>query len=147
MNLSETPPFFTIRRELIRVNCPECNRVLSDGAKFCAYCGCAVTEPQPESDLFSGLRSKVKVLGDRTTSAVSQRTKGMITQERASEAVRSMLKIVTHVAQDVRRDLPPEMVKAIDLEAEISFIAFSIGVSVDLEQLSLAKHEKAVDTR
>jgi len=106
-----------------------------------------VTEPQPESDLFSGLRSKVKVLGDRTTSAVSQRTKGMITQERASEAVRSMLKIVTHVAQDVRRDLPPEMVKAIDLEAEISFIAFSIGVSVDLEQLSLAKHEKAVDTR
>jgi hypothetical protein len=76
---------------------------------------------------------------------VSQRAKGIITQERASEAVRSMLKIVTHVAQDVRRDLPPDMVKAIDLEAEISFIAFSIGVTVDLEQLSLAKQQKTAD--
>ncbi len=132
--------------EVIRLNCPRCNRVLIDGAKFCAYCGCAVTAPQSESGLFGGLRSKVKVLGDRTTSAVSQRTKGIITQERASEAVRNMLKIVTHVAQDVRRELPPEMVKAIDLEAEISFIAFSIGVSVDLEQLALTKDKKAANT-
>jgi hypothetical protein len=70
----------------------------------------------------------------------------MVTQERASEAVRNMLKIVTHVAQDVRRELPPDMVKAIDLEAEVSFIAFSIGVTVDLEQLSLAKQDKAAST-
>ena len=70
----------------------------------------------------------------------------MVTQERASEAVRNMLKIVTHVAQDVRRELPPDMVKAIDLEAEVSFIAFSIGVTVDLEQLSLAKQEKTANT-
>lgn len=119
---------------------------LSDGAKFCAYCGFALTSPQSDSRLFGGLRSKVKVLGDRTTTAVSQRTKNIITQERASEAVRNMLKIVTHVAQDVRRELPPDMVKAIDLEAEISFIAFSIGVSVDLEQLSLTKQEKTADT-
>jgi len=77
---------------------------------------------------------------------VTQRAKGMVTQERASEAVRNMLKIVTHVAQDVRRELPPDMVKAIDLEAEVSFIAFSIGVTVDLEQLSLAKQDKATGT-
>jgi sugar-specific transcriptional regulator TrmB len=70
----------------------------------------------------------------------------MVTHERASEAVRNMLKIVTHVAQDVRRELPPDMVKAIDLEAEVSFIAFSIGVTVDLEQLSLAKQEKTANT-
>jgi hypothetical protein len=57
-----------------------------------------------------------------------------------------MLKIVTHVAQDVRRELPPDMVKAIDLEAEVSFIAFSIGVTVDLEQLSIAKQDKAAST-
>ncbi|MCW4040386.1 MAG: hypothetical protein NWE83_06510 [Candidatus Bathyarchaeota archaeon] len=88
----------------------------------------------------------MKVLGDKTTSAVTQRAKGMVTQERASEAVRNMLKIVTHVAQDVRRELPPDMVKAIDLEAEVSFIAFSIGVTVDLEQLSLAKEEKTANT-
>jgi hypothetical protein len=50
------------------------------------------------------------------------------------------------VAQDVRRELPPDMVKAIDLEAEVSFIAFSIGVTVDLEQLSLAKQDKATGT-
>ena len=132
--------------ELISLNCPKCSRDLSKGAKFCAYCGCVLTSSQNENRLFGGLRSKVKVLGDRTTSAMSQRTKNIITQERASEAVRNMLKIVTHVAQDVRRELPPDMVKAIDLEAEISFIAFSIGVSVDLEQLSIAKQEKTADT-
>ena len=128
------------------MNCPKCSMDLSDGAQFCAYCGCALTSPQNDSRLFGGLRSKVKVLGDRTTTAMSQRTKNIITQERASEAVRNMLKIVTHVAQDVRRELPPDMVKAIDLEAEISFIAFSIGVTVDLEQLSLAKQGKTADT-
>ncbi len=120
--------------------------VLSDGAKFCASCGYALQSAQPDSGLLGGFRSKVKVLGDRTTSAVTQRAKGMVTQERASEAVRNMLKIVTHVAQDVRRELPPDMVKAIDLEAEVSFIAFSIGVTVDLEQLSLAKQEKTANT-
>jgi len=119
---------------------------LSDGVKFCASCGYAVQSAQPASGLLGGFRSKVKVLGDRTTSAVTQRAKGMVTQERASEAVRNMLKIVTHVAQDVRRELPPDMVKAIDLEAEVSFIAFSIGVTVDLEQLSLAKQDKAAST-
>ncbi len=128
------------------MNCPKCGMALSDGVKFCAFCGYAVRSAQPASSLLGGFRSKVKVLGDRTTSAVTQRAKGMVTQERASEAVRNMLKIVTHVAQDVRRELPPDMVKAIDLEAEVSFIAFSIGVTVDLEQLSLAKQDKAAST-
>ena len=128
------------------MNCPKCGMALSDGVKFCASCGHAVRSAQPASSLLGGFRSKVKVLGDRTTSAVTQRAKGMVTQERASEAVRNMLKIVTHVAQDVRRELPPDMVKAIDLEAEVSFIAFSIGVTVDLEQLSLAKQDKAAST-
>lgn len=128
------------------MNCPKCRMVLSAGAKFCASCGFAVMSSQTDGGLLGGFRSKVKVLGDRTTSAVSQRAKGMVTQERASEAVRNMLKIVTHVAQDVRRELPPDMVKAIDLEAEVSFIAFSIGVTVDLEQLSLVKQEKTTDT-
>lgn len=50
------------------------------------------------------------------------------------------------MAQDVRRELPPDMVNAIDLEAEVSFIAFSIGVTMDLEQLSLAKQEKTANT-
>ena len=124
------------------MNCPKCGMALSDGVKFCASCGQAVGSTQPASGLLGGFRSKVKVLGDKTTSVVTQRAKGMVTQERASEAVRNMLKIVTHVAQDVRRELPPDMVKAIDLEAEVSFIAFSIGVTVDLEQLSLSKQDK-----
>jgi sugar-specific transcriptional regulator TrmB len=119
---------------------------LSDRAKFCASCGSAVRSAQSDSGLLGGFRSKVKVLGDRTTSAVTQRAKGMVTQERASEAVRNMLKIVTHVAQDVRRELPPDMVKAIDLEAEVSFIAFSIGVTVDLEQLSLTTQDTTAST-
>jgi hypothetical protein len=46
-----------------------------------------------------------------------------------------MIDLLIQVARDVRDEIPADMVKAIDLEAEISFIAFSIGVSIDLEQI------------
>ena len=59
----------------------------------------------------------------------------MISQEKATEATRNLLNLVTNVAREVRKDLPPDMIKAVDLRASVSFIAFSIGVGVDLEKL------------
>ena len=50
-------------------------------------------------------------------------------------SVRIMIDLLIRVARDVRKEIPPDMIKAVDLEAEISFIAFSIGVSIDLEQI------------
>jgi hypothetical protein len=63
----------------------------------------------------------------------------MLSQEKATEATRNLLNLVTNVAREVRKDLPPDMVKAVDLRASVSFIAFSIGVSVDLEKLQTKK--------
>ena len=50
-----------------------------------------------------------------------------------------LLKLVTQVARDVKKELPPDMIKAVDLSAEMSFIAFTIGVQVDLEQVRALK--------
>ena len=85
--------------------------------------------------MLGGLKARLKVV-EKTAGNAGQRAKGVMTPEKASEAVRNMLKVMTHVARDVMKDLPPDMVKAVDLEAEINLIAFSIGISIDLEQLS-----------
>lgn len=80
------------------------------------------------------MKTKIRVVGDKAGTA-SKMAKGAVAPEKASAAVRNMLNVMTQVALDVERDLPPEMVKAVDLTAEINLIAFTIGVSIDLEQL------------
>jgi hypothetical protein len=60
---------------------------------------------------------------------------GSITSERASEVVGNLVDVMVQVARDLKEKTPPEVMKAIDLEAEVSFVAFSVGVSIDLEQL------------
>ena len=85
-----------------------------------------------------------KGLGEKATGITEKVGKidnigSVISTEKASDATRKLLRVVTQVAQDVKKELPADMVKAIDLSAEISFIAFSIGVQVDLEQVKLSK--------
>jgi hypothetical protein len=84
------------------------------------------------------LKTKVKVIGDKTSS-VGLRAKGLASQERADEAIKNLLTIVTKVAREARTSLDPDMVKAIDLRANVSFVAFSVGVVVDLEKLQPKK--------
>jgi hypothetical protein len=85
-----------------------------------------------------GLKAKVQVIGDKT-SAVGLRAKGIVSQERAAEAMKNLLNVVTKVAREARNTLDPDMVKAIDLRADISFVAFSVAVIVDLEKLQPKK--------
>jgi hypothetical protein len=85
-----------------------------------------------------GLKTKVKVIGDKT-SAVGLRAKGLASQDKADEAMKNLLNIVTKIARDARNSLDPDMVKAIDLRANVSFVAFSVGVIVDLEKLQPKK--------
>jgi len=99
-------------------------------------------EPSAEEGLFQGIKTKIKVVGEQAGSA-GQAAKGAVSPERASEAVRNMLDVMTQVAMDVKREISPEMVKAVDLTAEINLIAFSIGVQIDLEQLR-ARREPAL---
>ena len=80
------------------------------------------------------MKTRIRVVGDKAGN-VGQVAKGAVAPEKASAAVMNMLSVMTQVASDVKRDLPQEMVKAVDLTAEINLIAFTIGVSIDLEQL------------
>ena len=91
-------------------------------------------EPNAEEGLFQGIKTRIRVAGKQAGGA-GQAAKGVVSPEKASEAVRNMLNVMTQVAMDVKRDISPEMVKAVDLTAEINLIAFSIGVQIDLEQL------------
>jgi hypothetical protein len=120
--------------------CDRCGATVNDTLKFCPKCGRSLRIPRGITGgrLLGGLKSSVKVIGDKTISA-GERAKGMLSQEKATEATRNLLNLVTTVAREVRKDLPPDMVKAVDLRANVSFIAFSIGVSVDLEKLQTTK--------
>jgi predicted flap endonuclease-1-like 5' DNA nuclease len=90
-----------------------------------------------------GLKSKAKVVGDKT-SAISQRAKGVVSEEKVSEATKNLLNLVSRLARDARNNLDPDMVKAIDIRANVSFVAFSVGVVVDLEKLQPKKRARNV---
>ena len=122
------------------MNCPKCGVLISETLKFCPGCGFALTQLRKSSreSLFGGFKSKVKNIGEKTT-AVGLRAKSVVSQDKAAGAVKNLLDIMTNIARDVRKDLPADMVKAVDLRASVSFIAFSVGVSIDLEKLQVKK--------
>jgi len=91
-----------------------------------------------KKSFLNGLKTKAKTVGDKT-SAIGVRAKSMVSQDKASEAVKSLLNLITQVAREARNNLDPDMVKAIDLRANVSFVAFSVGVIVDLEKLQPKK--------
>ena len=117
-------------------NCPKCGALISETSKFCSKCGYTLTQFSRISreSLFGGLKKGVKKIGEKT-SGMGERAKGVVSQDRATEAAKSLLNMVTKVAREARKELPPDMVRAIDLRANVSFVAFSIGVIVDLEKL------------
>lgn len=121
-------------------NCPKCGSLLSETLKFCPNCGFSLPQLRKSSreSLFGGLKTKVKNIGEKTTS-IGLHAKGVVSQDKASSAVKNLLNVMTNIARDVRKDLPADMVKAVDLRASVSFIAFSVGVSIDLEKLQLKK--------
>lgn len=132
------------------VLCTNCGAHIDSKHRFCTECGTHIRitkpaqapypppPPGPKEDegLFQGLKTRIRVAGDRAGNA-AQAAKMAVGPEKASEAVRNMLNVMTQVATDVKRDLPLDMVNAVDLTAEINLIAFTIGVSIDLEQLRI----------
>lgn len=131
-----------MKRDVIVLSktCPECGSTTDDISKFCKTCGyelLSIGKKVVESR-FSGLKEKMKIIGDKT-SAVGQRAKGVVSQDKATETVKNLLNIMINVARNVRKDLPSDMIKAIDLEASVSLIAFSIGITIDLEKLQIKK--------
>jgi hypothetical protein len=138
--------------------CPQCGNKLNPKHQFCTSCGYKKTTQVPvnvtftpkEESLKKNIFSQVKSISSKAQDAVkgdsesSVITKAMefkdkatrvMTPENASEIVTNLVNIMIKVARDVRLQIPNDMIKAIDLEAEMNFVAFSVGVSIDLEQI------------
>jgi hypothetical protein len=128
--------------------CPLCDEELDLDVSFCPNCGSKL-EKTTKKGLFRGLKITTKGISEKAV-GVKRKVEGseaigsMISQEKTSKAVRKLLDVVTQVSQDIKSELPSDMIKAVDLSAEISFIAFTIGVQIDLEQIPLKRKEKKI---
>lgn len=140
--------------------CPDCGNELIPQQKFCTNCGYKIIasapititiKPEEEKSVknrfmsqFKSISSKAQevVKRDPATDVVTKakeltgKATGVMTPERASEVVGNLVNIMIQVARDVRTQLPQDMINAVDLSAEMNFVAFSVGVSIDLEQIT-----------
>ncbi len=120
--------------------CPKCGYMIAEDAKFCVSCGYDFRDGTSFERSFDTLKSRLSFTKDVT---VKQATKakdkalGMVTPEKASETAQNMIDIVAYVAQDLKQGMSSDMVKAVDVNARVNFVAFSVGISIDLEKLPL----------
>jgi len=56
----------------------------------------------------------------------------------------NLVNLMINVSKDVTKQIPANMVNAIDLEAEVNFVAFTIGVTIDLAELKKGKDVEMV---
>ena len=73
---------------------------------------------------------------------VSKRTSSIVVQDKVTEAMSNLVNLMINVSNEMTKKIPKEMITAIDLEAEINFVAFTIGVNIDLAELNKANTEK-----
>jgi uncharacterized Zn finger protein (UPF0148 family) len=126
-------------KETINV-CPKCGQVLPENAKFCVSCGYDFREGTSMDRAVDTLKSRLSFRKSTTlkqATEVKAKAMGMVTPEKAAETVQSMIDVVTYVAQDLKQGMSSEMVKAVDVSARVNFVAFSVGVTIDLEKLPL----------
>ena len=114
--------------------CPKCGQVRVRNSSFCVGCGHKYQETNSRSFKFN--RSVVDTIRERASSA-REKTSELISPEKASKAVQNMVDVVTYVAQDIKQGMSSEMVKAVTVNARVSFVAFSIGVSIALDKLPM----------
>jgi hypothetical protein len=137
--------------------CPVCQNNQPEESKFCTECGCNLSQaeavkvtPSIEKDkIVSNLRSRFQGLGQKAQKGitdassvvidraynVSTGTDNDVVQQKVSEAVASLVNMMVNVARDVKIGMTTDVVKAVDLSARVSFVAFSVGVSIDLASL------------
>ena len=141
--------------------CPICGLENKKSNAFCTGCGCrlitadAVTvniNPNSGESKTSSLKKNLQALGQRAqleiynasnvisdkAKEVSSRASNIVVEEKVTEAMANLVNLMINVSNDVTKQIPTEMLNAIDLEAEINFVAFTIGVSIDLAELNKA---------
>lgn len=147
------------------LTCPVCSTVYSEEMKFCGECGCDLTEieavtvtvnPSNRERLVSNLRKGAQKISEKTQQGLSgasnmiadkafsvgEKASNLMVQERVSEAMGNLVNLMINVSRDVTKSIPSDMVNAIDLEAEVNFVAFTIGVTIDLAELNQGKKIK-----
>ena len=155
------------------VTCPKCGKILSSGYKFCNVCGAPIREmdvpislkikPRLGKDSVRGsFQEKLKTIGTRVQQAVpsektqdvlerakslKQKATGVINPERAAEVISELVTIMLNVAKQLHTEMPEEMLKAVDLEASVNFVAFNLGISIDLEQIPRETASTQLDAR
>lgn len=142
------------------VICPVCGTEHNEKFVFCPECGCNLSEAEavtisvnPNSgSLAESVKNQVQSIGQKaqqgisgvTTAisdkakAVSSRASNIVVQEKVTEAMGNLVNLMINVSKDITKQVPVDMIGAIDLEAEVNFVAFTIGVSIDLAELNKA---------
>jgi hypothetical protein len=139
------------------ITCPVCDKTFTKASRFCSECGCNLSNaesvtinPPIGGDKFvRNLRNRVKNIGEKAqkefsgasavildrASNVSSGTDNVVVQQKVSEAVASLVNLMVNVSRDVKLGLSSDVINAVDLSARVNFVAFSVGVSVDLASL------------
>jgi hypothetical protein len=142
------------------IECPVCGKVYNKNMNFCIGCGCNLQEVKsvsvtlnPDSSKIpqkGSLRNQVFNLGQKAQQGITGVTSGItdkardvtsrasniVVQEKVTEAMGNLVNLMINVSKDVVKQVPVDMVNAIDLEAEVNFVAFTIGVSIDLAEIN-----------
>jgi len=148
----------------IQIICPVCETVHNKQVRFCSECGCnlyqseaiSVEKSGEKTSIFDSLKSQVQDFGQKAhrglsgassiildkASNVSIGTDNVLVQRQVSEAMASLVNLMINVSQDVKNGISSDMINAVDLNARVNFVAFSMGVSIDLAALTKIKTEE-----
>ena len=85
------------------------------------------------SEKASEIVGRAKEITDKASTSVSS--------DKTTKILSDLITLMVQVAHEVKNQIPPEMVKAIDLTGVAHFVAFSVGVSIDLEKLTTKKRD------
>ena len=148
-----------------QLTCPVCKTTYNQHMQFCGECGCNLSEVEAvtvtlnpntkKEKLVKNLKNQAQNIGQKAQKGlsgassmimnkaftVSERTNNIEVQKRVSVAMASLVNMMINVSSDVKKGISSEMVNAIDLSARVNFVAFSIGVSVDLAELKKEKKD------
>lgn len=146
-----------------QLNCPVCETTYNQHMQFCGECGCNLSEVEAvtviinpntrKEKLVKNFKNQAQNIGQKAQKGlsgassmimdkaftVSERTNNIEVQKRVSVAMASLVNMMINVSSDVKKGISSDMVNAIDLSARVNFVAFSIGVSVDLAELKKEK--------
>ena len=157
---------------LTSITCPVCKTTYNKQYTYCPECGCnlsvidavsvTVTPSDSSESLSSSIKNRVHEIGKRAQKGISDvssvisdkagevsfKASNVVVEEKVVEAMGNLVNLMINVSKELLTQTPAEMVNSIDLKADINFIAFTVGVIIDLKELKgMKKTRQASSTR